>query len=190
METVMLMPAYALFGLLFLHPVHATEAEVEFNAKSNRLEVALRLDVLDAELIDKIASRISVPDAKPEPTAMRDGNDETLSLPTRQRLVYLARNFGIGAEPTGDAAGRYHWVGEEPDGAYVWWYFEIEIDVNGDASPPGDADGRRSAAPDRLRCTLLRDHDSRYVHRVRLLGTTPPVTLQFDARNTVRPAFW
>ncbi|QDV63338.1 DUF6702 family protein [Crateriforma conspicua] len=184
----MLMPAYALLGLLFLHPVHATEAEVEFNAKSGRLEVALRLDVLDAELIDKVASRISVPDAKPDPTAERDTDDEAVSLQTRRRLVYLARNFGVGAKPPRDAAGRYHWVGEEPDGAYVWWYFEI--DVAGVASRPDDEGGQPSAAPNRLRCTLLRDHDSRYVHRVRLLGTSPPVTLQFDARNTVRTASW
>ena len=49
-----------LFFILFsalLHPVHETVAEVEWNADTNRIEVALRLDALDEQwLAKKIAS--------------------------------------------------------------------------------------------------------------------------------------
>ncbi|MGI9470588.1 MAG: DUF6702 family protein [Rubripirellula sp.] len=93
-----------------VHPVHETVAEVEWNATTGRLEVALRLDVLDEQWLRQ---RLS-------------GDKPT----QRWALEYLQKKFRIRERPD---AGRedvssYHWVGREQKGAHVWWFFEIEPD--------------------------------------------------------------
>ncbi len=94
---------------LLLHPVHETVAEVEWNSQSARLEVALRLSVLDQQWIGRQASNQS----------------DVADWATQ----YLKRRFRI--EPAAASSeehkqASYHWVGREYRGSHVWWYFEIE----------------------------------------------------------------
>ena len=44
---------FSLLCLMLVHPVHETVAEIEWNPKTHRMEVALRLDVLDAQWLAK-----------------------------------------------------------------------------------------------------------------------------------------
>ena len=94
--------------LLLVHPVHETVAEVEWNSMTHRMEVALRLDALDAQWLSKQA------------VTNKQGQS--------WRLAYLRQRFRVtdtvGAGQSETSA--YHWIGREQKGAHVWWYFEIE----------------------------------------------------------------
>ena len=95
-----------------MHPVHGTISEVQWNAKTSRVEVALRLDVLDEQWILK---RVA------EGTVKGDAG----------RLEYLRQRYRVTPLPKKDQknSASYHWIGRQTDGAHVWWYFEIQ--------PPG-----------------------------------------------------
>ncbi len=99
-------------GLLLavlLHPVHETVAEVEWNSETGRLEVALRLSVLDEQWIGRQA-----------------GSKESVEVWAKK---YLQSRFRIDPNAGDDAkkrSAKYHWVGRQQQGSHVWWYFEIE----------------------------------------------------------------
>ena len=95
---------------MLLHPFHETVAEIEWNEKTKRVEVALRISILDQQWIEQQ----SKPDAKARVWA----------------VDYLKKHFQVGRQNKRSAA-RYHWVGRQTRGSHVWWYFEIELE-NGD----------------------------------------------------------
>lgn len=142
-----------------LHPVHETVSEVEWNEKSSRLEVALRLDALDEQWLRKRAGAL--------------GNDSEWAI------EYLRRSFRITPRMTPDdaqdkaaktedpiagvagtakpvATAIYHWIGREEKGPYVWWYFEIE-----------PVDHQR---PRWIDVRLLWERNENYVNRILVLG--------------------
>ena len=91
-----------------LHPVHETVSEIEWNAENSRLEVAMRLDVLDEQWLRK-----------------KLGGQERDS---QWALRYLRQNFRVtdrSQDKTPDKT-TYRWVGRKEEGSHVWWYFEIE----------------------------------------------------------------
>ncbi|MGB7347403.1 MAG: DUF6702 family protein [Pirellulaceae bacterium] len=100
-----------LFPLLFatlLHPVHETVSEVQWNAETHRVEVALRMSVLDEQWV-----------------MQNHGNkdDDVKTWATK----YLSRTFVVDPPKDKDAKqATYHWVGRKDEGAHVWWFFEIE----------------------------------------------------------------
>ena len=98
-----------LLASLLLHPVHETVAEIEWNPQSKRLEVALRLDVLDEQWLRK---------------RNRRGESDGMKWASR----YLRQHFRIAALPKEAQRDStdYHWVGREEEGSHVWWFFEIE----------------------------------------------------------------
>jgi hypothetical protein len=145
-----------------LHPVHETVSEVEWNEKSHRLEVALRLDALDEEWL-----------------RMQAGDPADVSKWT---IAYLRRKFRItdahpgvttadapiadGGPPAknvpqarDDSSATYHWIGSEDRGSFVWWYFEIE-----------PVDHQR---PQWIDVRLLWERNENYVNRILVLGQQP-----------------
>ncbi len=98
----------ALLWMMLVHPVHETVTEVEWNAKTLKLEVALRLDVDDEQWIKK---------------RMKGGDDVKVWA-----LQYLRSRLRIADAATANAEDptTYHWVGRDRDGAHVWWYIEVE----------------------------------------------------------------
>lgn len=97
-----------LVASVLLHPVHETTAEIEWNDNSKRLEVALRLDVLDEQWLRKRSGRVG--DV------------------SQWAIGYLKQRFRVAEPPK---RGRpdpttYHWIGRDEEGSHVWWYFEIE----------------------------------------------------------------
>lgn len=158
-----------LIAATVLHPSHQTLAEVEWNAETGRMEVAMMLDVLDEQWIERHHGA----------GASGDGVDERVD---EWRLRYLGRHFRFladraetdrretvkgaavrtdqaGIDAVGRAADRYRWVGRKQEGSHVWWFFEV--------APRG---GER---PRSLTSRVLFDRDDRYVHRVVVLGTKP-----------------
>ena len=91
-----------------LHPVHETVAEIEWNTETGRLEVALRIDVLDQQWLQK-----------------KLGRQEKVS---QWAIRYLRQNFRITDRPKNNEPDKtsYRWIGRKEEGSHVWWYFEIE----------------------------------------------------------------
>lgn len=152
-----------------LHPVHETVAEVEWNDETRRMEVALRLDVLDEQWIRRHH-------AEPD----EDEGDAAWRLRyLRDRFRFLdpwaesrGNDLAVVAEGSSQPVARntdrqrplmrYRWVGREQQAGHVWWFFEVQPES-----------GRR---PMGIEQRMLFDRDDRYTHRVLLLGTEPPVT--------------
>ncbi len=94
---------------LLMHPVHETYTEVEWNRRTNRLEVAMRLGPLDEQrLRGELANK-------------REDSKWVID--------YLRQTFRVDKAKTRkdqDGLVTYHWVGRENKRSHVWWYFEIE----------------------------------------------------------------
>lgn len=102
-------PSCGLLLAVLLHPVHETVAEIEWNSKTGRLEVALRLSVLDEQWIERQA-----------------GSKGSVQV---WATKYLESRFRIDPNAGKDEkkkSATYHWVGRQQQGSHVWWYFEIE----------------------------------------------------------------
>ncbi|MEM8670787.1 MAG: DUF6702 family protein [Planctomycetota bacterium] len=108
-----------MFGLLLtallVHPSHESFSEVEWNAETGRLEVALRFDSLDEQWL------------------RRQRKNQTLT--SDWPLKYVQSNYRMAELPDKGKpdSTQYRWVGREEDGPHVWWYFEIEP---ADGQPP------------------------------------------------------
>jgi hypothetical protein len=98
----------SLFCALLLHPSHKTISEVDWNAETRRVEVAIRLDALDEQWLRQ---RLA-------------GQSKTFQW----AVAYLQSKYRIAETPKPDQKDScvYHWIGREEDGSHVWWYFEIE----------------------------------------------------------------
>lgn len=155
---------FAFILTLLLHPFHETVAEVQWNPESRRMEVALRLDLLDHQWIrrhhgDASRAGSKKPDRPWQLEYLRPrfrfyrSVDDTASSADGERG---------GASANGERASdrvRYRWVGQKLDGAHIWWFFEVE-----------PASGER---PREIGSRLLADRDDRYTHRITVLGVKP-----------------
>ncbi len=156
-------------GLLFtllLHPVHETVSEIEWNPTTGRLEVALRMSILDEQWIEQ--------------------QMKTTAAVKTWAPLYLASRFRIASHGRDDAdpkkrAATYHWVGREEQGSHVWWYFEIQP--------------AQKARPKVISQRMLLERNEGYVNRVVVLGdktrravtltvTNPQADLQELSRNS------
>lgn len=98
-----------LLTAVLLHPVHETISEVEWNGETRRLEVALRLHVLDEQRLQRRYADPETPYAQWAP-------------------AYLKKTYRIDPprRPGQTRNATYHWVGRKPEGSHVWWFFEVE----------------------------------------------------------------
>jgi hypothetical protein len=95
-----------------VHPFHASVGEVEFDAQSKKLEVAIRLSPVDFEqaLSSHFKEKIDL-----EKTDVID-----------QRITdYLQASFIW--KNQADEPYKIVWVGKELDAKYLWIYFEIPV---------------------------------------------------------------
>jgi hypothetical protein len=125
---------------LLLHPVHATQAEAQWNTKTQRLEVSLKLQHID---VQRILAR--------EPSAKGAKLSEAESMLRLQK--YLEKHFRLESKETD--AGKLHWVGSETEGASLWVFFEL--------SPP-------AGQPWLLRNSVLLEFESDHTNVVSFLG--------------------
>ncbi len=101
---------------MMVHPMAVSLAEIEYNAKTESLEVALRL----------------YPEAWDQAiTKFRDETKETRADRTDEEWMtaYLEANLRVwevpppGSKPTPRV--RYRWIGQEEERGAVWLFFEI-----------------------------------------------------------------
>jgi hypothetical protein len=160
---------------MLLHPVHATLTEVEWNSKTERLEVGLRLDRLDEQ---RIAKRLGVK-VDDEGGGKDVGHWRAAFL--RDHLWFDPQADGASADgASADGASArdrdesdnsdtpqdwsglpIRWVGRQSDGGYVWWFFEV---IAEDGQPPSA-----------VRTRLLFDHQPDYEHRIVVLNRSAAV---------------
>ncbi|MEZ6124881.1 MAG: DUF6702 family protein [Planctomycetaceae bacterium] len=111
------------------HPFHASIAEIEWNPRSARFEVALRIN--QAELEDAVSAvqgaRFRIEDSAEVDPKLR---------------TYIQHNFRVTFEPSDEA--EFHWLGAEAELHEIWIYFEIipkKANPSTENSPPtGRAD--------------------------------------------------
>lgn len=101
------------------HPSHASTTEIEWNAKSKRFEVAMRLRIADVE--DAISARIK------SRFRLETDPDRKMHL-----QAYLQETFSITFEEHRQC--RLHWVGCELELHDVWVFFEAESVAVADAA--------------------------------------------------------
>ena len=107
------------------HHSRASLTEIEWNPKSRRFEVAMRLRISDLE--DAVSAQ--------QKTRFRiDGT------PHRDRLIqaYLVRHFSTLF--AGHTTCRLHWVGCEPELHDIWLYFEAQSISDDQAPTPEKTD--------------------------------------------------
>jgi hypothetical protein len=95
------------------HPFHLCSGEMEFNAKTNRWEVALKMHPSDIEtaLRKKTGKKVDV--------AAKEGSPEL--------SAYLTKHFQLTrAEPAkSDEQPKLEFVGVEIERGWLWVYFEL-----------------------------------------------------------------
>jgi len=101
-----------LSGQVLAHPRHVSIAEAEWNAKTQRLEIALKVNPLDLEQALRRASN------RPIDLDKSAGIDQLMQ-------DYLARSFVV-QEADGTRA-KLIWVGHEADLKEAWLYFEVPL---------------------------------------------------------------
>ncbi len=130
----------AMASALLLHPVHETVIELEWNDQTKRTEVAVRLDMLDEQWIEKRHA---------------DVDDKTW------RTKLLEKRIWFDPQPIKGKRDQFQgrpirWVGRKEDGGHVWWFFEVE-------SP-------NKKPPSELRTDLLLRQNRDFKHLVVILG--------------------
>ncbi len=173
---------------LLLHPVHETISEVEWNPVTRRLEVALRLDVMDAQWLGKRVSRAErvepaepaeagKPSSRTKPRALAtsskpaiqavepEAKDQVERSKDPWQLRYLRSRFRLDPQPTtpGQSAKQdgdlYHWIGTDENKGHQWWFFEVE-----------PVDGKR---PLLIENRILFEKESNQANRVFILSPKP-----------------
>lgn len=111
--------AFVLLSTMLLHPAQESLAELQFNEKSQRVEVALRLSTTDEQQLLQSVSK------SPIREVLRNQHDLEHAALTllRKRLRFGTRDGVNAAEFPAESADAYGWIGRQDEGAHVWWYF-------------------------------------------------------------------
>ena len=147
----------ALWSTLLMHPVHETVCEIEWNAESRRVEVALRIDVLDEQWMARSIQADGGDDDDWQGEYLRSKLFFDPQVGQDERAKSEAAEPGPAASEPVKLSGRpIRWVGRKLDGGHVWWFFEV---VCNDGRPPTSIQTR-----------LLFDRQRDYQHRIVVLG--------------------
>ena len=136
-----------------VHPFHSTSTEMQWNETTKCVELSMRIDLLDERWLKKQAARRSK-------AAKTDVSDEAVpwELQCLRRHLWfdpVASKKGS-AVRSGFVGKPIRWVGQQQEGAYVWWFFEVFCE---DGTPPS-----------RLRTNLLFERDRSFQHRYVVLS--------------------
>ena len=196
------------FGLVLLwclgsacaHPFHISSAEVEFNPKSDRLQVSLKVQAIDFEQalskMDGQRSKLEQADADelivaylarhfyltPQPdvaeqaenTSEGSAENPPSEAPTEGPLT--ANSSSLDSSPS---SSRVHWVGRELKGAWLWLYFELEI------PPAHDKPTQDKSARDDLRLvdTVLCECNAGQINTVSVRHAGQRATLKMTSQQ-------
>ena len=135
-----------LWAWILCHPVHETVSEVQWNEQSKRVEVALRLDILDEQWLKKQFGDTA------DNAADEDWQGKLLAT----QVLFDPRE-GKRAESTVSGLA-IRWIGRKEEGGHVWWFFE--------------AFSQNGKPPKSIQMRLLFDRDPSYQHRIIVLEST------------------
>ncbi len=115
-----------LFGVLLssllLHPSQESLAELQFNEKTQRVEISLRLSVADEQQLLRGVTRAAIDELVEDADAMKSAAvavlSERLRFGTAEELDTKPKSA---TNPT-----PYLWAGRQSEGAHVWWFFEYD----------------------------------------------------------------
>ena len=103
---------------LWAHPFHVSLAEVEWNAQSGNLEVAVRVDPFDLERV--LQQRVG------RPLRLEKETEAQLDVLLREWVADVFRVEGrVAAGGRRRVATKLEWVGHEQTPRFVWLYFEL-----------------------------------------------------------------
>ncbi|QDT10576.1 DUF6702 family protein [Planctomycetes bacterium K23_9] len=131
-----------------LHPVHETVSELQWNAQTRRVEVALRMSVLDEEWVKRNQG-----------PGIRKENTRTWAVSYLSETFRIDPGSVLESEKPNAKKSVYHWVGRKEEGAHVWWFFEIE---------PVDKKKPRIISQE-----MFFSREQGYSNRVLILGSPP-----------------
>lgn len=114
-----------------VHPTHSSLAEMEWNQKTKRIEVSLRLDSFELE------------------RELSFLHGKTVNLETTPEITGLVRTYlaeRISVSTPACPQCRIHWHGEELEFREFWVYFELELQPDADSqrrAPQSPLDSRK-----------------------------------------------
>ncbi len=111
--------ACMLLSTMLLHPAQESLAELQFNEKTQRVEVALRLSIANEQQLLRSVSHSSMD----ELLQNADDLKETALVVLRKRIRFGTKSDVTAAALSPESAKAYHWVGRQSEGGHVWWYF-------------------------------------------------------------------
>ncbi|MDY7096067.1 MAG: DUF6702 family protein [Acidobacteriota bacterium] len=117
------------------HPYHVTLAEMELNAATGRLEVALRMLPEDLVRALEARERRRPIEAPGEAHGEQSSDPASAERPTRDELLADLVREAFTVTTADGTPAALHWVGSEGSVKAVWLYFELDL----------------GAAPERLR---------------------------------------
>jgi hypothetical protein len=122
------------FSSMLLHPAQETLTELQFNEKTQRVEIAMRLSALDEQSLAEQHRKAAKPTLEGIVSCLRLGSIEELQSDSNERADRNA------------IRERFRWVGRQEEGGHVWCYLEY--------TPPMDATGA-VRKPTHACCTLF-----------------------------------
>ena len=172
-------------GSAWAHPFHISSAEVEYDPKTDRLQVSLKIQALDIEqALSKLArQRIKLEQADADEWLVDYLSGHFYLTPQGAPAEQVGGNLESSMEePLASLPGsrsRVHWLGRELKGAWLWLYFELEI-------PQPDAP---RSEPDRARQelqlfnTVLCETNSRQINTVSVRHAGQRTTLKMTSQQ-------
>ena len=172
-------------GSAWAHPFHISSAEVEYDPKTDRLQVSLKVQALDIEqALSQLASqRIKLEQADADELLVDYISGHFYLALQGASAEQAASNLESSLEePLPSLQGsrsRVHWLGRELKGAWLWLYFELEI-------PQPDAtrsDPQRAREELQLINTVLCETNSRQINTVSVRHAGQRTTLKMTSQQ-------
>ncbi len=193
MASLLCMPTSCMAGV---HPFHLSTAELEMNAKSGRVEVALKIHGSDLEralTASNNAVRVSIgDDGKAFPHIERYLNQHFVLAADAKLLGGDEESNATGTASTeresekksADKFSRAKVIGSEFRNNWLWIYFEIKL--------PERLASQSSESPWQLRNTLLLDIVDSQINTIAIRNKKGRLALRTSARKPVveLPASW
>jgi len=122
-KTALLLLAVALTGMceaaIASHPFHVTRAEIEYNAKRQKFEVAICIWPEDlAKAVSKMEDRTVNIDTESE-----TNRDKLFAKYVAKKFRFTAKSDDANEKPT---AATIRWIGSELEVKQGWLYFEVD----------------------------------------------------------------
>lgn len=110
------------------HPFHVSDAEVEYDPPTDRVQVSLKLQALDLEraLTKSVGAKVNIERVEAE-KHIADYLSKRFYITNAPTEPAERPERGNGTEQANERRSKLHLVGQELKGAWLWLYFELEL---------------------------------------------------------------